>query len=409
MLAPSILASAELHLNPRRGAEPYGPAERAILSQARSREALAVISRWPGYAVTPLVDLASLASRIGVAELRLKDESGRFGLGSFKALGGAYAVYSLFADVIAKRTGERPAPEALLNGGFADLTRETTVCCATDGNHGRSVAWGARLLGCGCVIYVHETVSNARVAAIEAYGATVVRSPGNYDDAVRAAAKESERRGWVVVSDTSYPGYTDIPRNVMQGYTVMVNEAIDQFVASAAGAPTHVFIQGGVGGVAAAVASVFWEKFGGIRPMLVVVEPDRAACLIASARAGRMVAVDGALDTIMAGLACGEPSLLAWQILSRGADGFMALEDDATVAAMRLLASGDAGPAVVSGESGAAGLAGLLVAVERPEFRTALRLDATSRVLLFNTEGDTDAALYREIVGRSADEVRRAA
>ncbi len=409
MLAPSILASAELHLNPQLRTDIYGPAERAILSQARSREASAVISHWPGYAVTPLVDLASLATRIGIAGLCLKDESGRLGLGSFKALGGAYAVYCFFADAIAAKTGERPAPEAMLGGAFADLMRGATVCCATDGNHGRSVAWGARLLGCACVIYVHETVSIARVEAIEAYGATVVRNPGNYDDAVRAAAAESERRGWIVVSDTSYPGYTDIPRNVMQGYTVMVNEAIDQFVATAAEAPTHVFIQGGVGGVAAAVASVFWERFGVERPLLVVVEPDRAACLIASARAGRIVAVEGALDTIMAGLACGEPSLLAWQILAHGADAFMAVEDDAAVVAMRLLASGDAGPAVVSGESGAAGLAGLLAAVERPEFRAALKLDASSRVLLFNTEGDTDAALYREIVGRTGDEVRRAA
>jgi diaminopropionate ammonia-lyase len=256
---------------------------------------------------------------------------------------------------------------------------------------------------------VHETVSDERVRAIEAYGATVVRNPGNYDDAVRAAAEAAERNGWVVVSDTSYPGYVDIPQNVMQGYTVMVGEVVAAIEAGEAAPPTHIFIQGGVGGLAAAVLSVFWERYGADRPMLVVVEPDQAACLCESARAGERVPVLGALDTIMAGLACGEASLLAWSILSPGADAFMSVPDEAALAAMRLLASGEAGARIVSGESGVGGQAGLLIAADRPEFRDMLKLDEASHVLLFGTEGDTDPGLYQRIVGRSAEAVRAGA
>ena len=399
-------ASADCILNPGLRTGTYGSAERTILSKARGDEAADVVAAWPGYAPTPLVALPGLARRLGLAGIDFKDESGRFGLGSFKALGGAYAVYRLFADAIAEKSDTRPVAADLLAGRHAELTAATTVCCATDGNHGRSVAWGAQLFGCGCVIYVHETVSDERVRAIEAFGATVVRNPGNYDDAVRAAAEESGRRGWVVVSDTSYSGYLDIPCNVMQGYTVMVGEVLAEIEALRAARPTHIFIQGGVGGLAAAVLSVFWERYGADRPTLVVVEPEQAACLHASAKAGERVAVTGALDTIMAGLACGEVSLAAWNILSPGANAFMMVPDESAVFAMRLLASGEADARIVSGESGVGGLAGLLIAADRPDFRALLGLDAASHVLLFGTEGDTDPGLYERIVGKTAKAVR---
>ena len=255
-------ATADCLLNPGRRPGPYGSAERAILSKARGDEAAEIIAAWPGYAPTPLVELPALARELGVAGIAFKDESGRFGLGSFKALGGAYAVYRLFADAVEKESGSAPKPADLLDGRYADLASATTVCCATDGNHGRSVAWGAKIFGCGCVIYVHETVSDERVRAIEGFGATVVRNPGNYDDAVRAAAEEAGRKGWVVVSDTSYPGYVDIPRNVMQGYTVMVGEVLAEIDAGRARRPSHIFIQGGVGGLAAAVGSLVLGNLG---------------------------------------------------------------------------------------------------------------------------------------------------
>ncbi len=266
-----------------------------------------------------------------------------------------------------------------------------TVCCATDGNHGRSVAWGAQRFGCRCVIFVHRTVSQGRVDAIARYGAEVRRVPGTYDDAVREAARVAEEEGWFVVSDTSWPGYTEVPRDVMQGYRLMADEAADQWTGEP---PSHVFIQGGVGGMAAAVSIQVRARFGS-GPRLVVVEPDRSACLLASAELGEPTAIPGDLDTLMAGLACGEPSLLAWRELERAAAAFMAIPDEAAVACMKLLA----GYGIVSGESGVAGLAGCLLAAADPAARATLGLDHQSRVLTFSTEGATDPEVYRRLVG----------
>jgi diaminopropionate ammonia-lyase len=361
--------------NPKCRNGEYGPRQRAVLNRAAFETARAEISSWTGYAPTRLVDLPSVARAAGIARVAYKDESARFGLGSFKALGGAYAVLRQL------RAAGRPA-------------KDVTVACATDGNHGRSVAWGAQRFGCGCVIYIHETVSEGRAAAIAAYGAEVRRVPGNYDDAVRAAARDAAASGWIVVSDTSYPGYVDIPRDVMQGYAVMADEALAQMGEP----PTHVFVQAGVGGLAAAVCGHLWETLGDRRPRTVVVEPDRAACLFESARLGKAANIHGARDTAMAGLACGETSLVAWDILEEGAADFLTVTDEAAFAGMRLLA----GLGVVAGESAVAGLAGLLGSAARPELARALGLDSGARVLLFGSEGDTDPALYARIVGRAA-------
>jgi diaminopropionate ammonia-lyase len=392
-----------LEINPRHRRGPYPARFAATLSRAAGAEAMALISSWAGYAPTPLVSLAPLARDLGVAEIRYKDEGGRFGLGSFKALGGAHAVFRLLKAERERRTGAPVDARALARGALAEAVADITVTCATDGNHGRSVAWGARLFGARCVIFVHATVSEGRAETIRAYGAEVIRTAGTYDDSVREAARAAAENGWFVVSDTSYPGYVDVPRDVMQGYAVMVEEAIRALDGVA---PTHVFIQGGVGGLAAAVTAHLWETFGARAPTVVVVEPLAAACLLESARAGRPTAVGGDLDTLMAGLACGEPSLIAWPILEEGAAAFMAVSDDAAVDAMRLLASGTAGAHVVAGESAVAGLAGLTAVATDPARRAALGLDAGSRVLLFGSEGDTDAELYTRLVGRSGDAVR---
>ena len=362
-----------------------------VLPEGGWRRAKAEITSWPGYAPTPLRDFPALAAGAGIAALRIKDEAGRFGLGSFKALGGAYAVAQLLAGELARRGVAADASSAdLVAGRFGAATRDITVVSATDGNHGRSVAWGAQRFGCRCVIYVHATVSQGRVDAIAAYGAEVRRVPGTYDDAVRAAAEAAAAHGWFVVSDTSWEGYTSVPVDVMQGYRLMADEAADQWPDAA---PTHVFIQGGVGGVAAAVSVQMRMRYRP-PPALVVAEPDRAACLLASAELGTPTAVPGDLDTLMAGLACGEPSLLAWQELGRGAAAFMAVPDEAAVECMRLLAR----HGMVAGESGVAGLAALLLAAADPAAREALGLSPTSRVLLFSTEGATDPDLYRRLV-----------
>jgi len=411
-LAPNTPAlprvSLECFPNPRVDRSAAYGAERARIVGGEALErARREITSWPGYRATPLHELRGLARALGIGALHFKDEGTRFGLGSFKALGGAYAVGRLLTTKVAEKTGRPVKTSEIAAGAYRDLVREITVTCATDGNHGRSVAWGAQMFGCRCVIYIHETVSEGRKAAIEAFGARVVRTPGNYDDAVRQADADARSEGRYLISDTSYDGYMDVPRDVMQGYAIMAEEALQQLDGAI---PTHVFLQGGVGGMAASVCAWFWERFEGRRPITVVVEPDKADCLLRTARAGRPVAVRGELDTVMAGLACGEVSLLAWELLREGADAFVAVPDEAAIACMRLLADAPYGdPPVVAGESAVAGLAGLVGAISTPAAREALRLDAASRVLLFGTEGDTDPQLYREIVGRSADEVRAGA
>ncbi|MEQ9123786.1 MAG: diaminopropionate ammonia-lyase, partial [Alphaproteobacteria bacterium] len=298
-------------------------------------------------------------------------------------LGGAYAV-------------ERLVRRA---GSAAGLT----VCCATDGNHGRSVAWGAAMFGARAVIFIHATVSEGRRRAIEAYGADVIRTAGNYDDSVREAEATAAREGWQVVSDTSYPGYMDVPKDVMQGYETMAAEAFDRLDAP----PTYLFLQTGVGGMAAAVAGLAKRRWGATRPTVVLADPVRAACWAESMRAGAPVAIAGDIDTMMAGLACGEVSLLAWEILKDHADAVVTVEDAAAAEMMRMLARPAAGdPPVVAGESAVAGLCALQSAMADADMRRALGLGAESRVLVFGTEGATDPDLYRQIVDPEAGSPR---
>lgn len=359
--------SFQLFINPNHGVPGI-----VVLPSGGFQRAKAAITAWPGYAPTPLIDLPP----DGVAALRLKNEGPRFGLGSFKALGGAYAVEKLAAAENAR--------------GNTDVT----VTCATDGNHGRSVAWGAQRCGCRCVIFVHETVSQGRVDAITAYGAQVIRVPGNYDDSVREADRQAQENGWFVVSDTSYPGYTEVPRDVMQGYRLMADELADQWTGSP---PTHVFIQAGVGGAAAAVSVQMRARFSPA-PRIIIVEPETAACLYESARAAKPTVVGGALDTIMAGLACGEPSLLAWQELERSAFAFMTIPDRAAAETLRDLA--DQG--IEIGESGVAGLAAFRLAWKDSDTRNRLELNENSWIVGFGTEGITDSVVYQRIRSEAA-------
>jgi diaminopropionate ammonia-lyase len=380
-------AAVRLIVNPNAAPAdaPYGTARAAVLSAEGFAAAEREITGWPGYAPTPLVALPGLARALGLNSLRYKDERGRFGLKSFKALGGAYAVRRVL-----ERVG-RPA-------------REVTVTCATDGNHGRSVAWGARLFGCNCVIFIHATVSEGRAEAIRRYGAEVVRVQGNYDDAVRHAAAEAAKHGWFVVSDTSYEGYRDVPIDVMHGYGVMAAEIFRQLPAGEV--PTHVFVQVGVGALAAAICASFWLEWGPGRPRFIAVEPERADCLVRSIEAGQPVVVHGDLETVMAGLACGEVSELAWAILREGSDAAIAIGDDFALAAVRAFANPrDGDPVIVAGETGGAGLAALLAVQDRADLRAQLGFDRASRVLLLGSEGDTDPAIYRQIVGKSAEEL----
>ena len=355
------------------------------------------ISSWDRYESTPLHSLSDLASDNGVSLIAYKDESHRFSLKSFKALGGAYAVANLLIKKL-KEQGIEAKSSDLIAGTYSKITSKITVCCATDGNHGRSVAWGAQKFGCNCEIYIHSNVSVAREEAIAKYGAIVNRINGNYDESVHIAAEVSESKGYYVVSDTSYEGYTDIPKDVMQGYTVMVDEAMKQMEE----VPTHVFLQGGVGGFPAAVVSFLVESLE-CPPIFVVVEPTNADCLFQSAVNGEPTVVHGDLDTIMAGLACGEVSLLAWPILESYVSHFLSIQDDSISKTMQLLANRDR--PIVAGESAVAGLAGFLIACNDDNLKSKLMLNENSRILFFGTEGDTDEKMYGQLVGRSSEEV----
>jgi diaminopropionate ammonia-lyase len=352
---------------------------------------------------TPLTALPGLAAATGVATIHVKDESHRLGLGSFKALGGAYAVIRLVLEEAEARLG-RPVDIAELQSPDVRKIAETMCfACATDGNHGRSVAQGAGLVGARSAIFVHAGVSEERVAAIGRFGAEMIRVAGSYDHSVKEAARVAKERGWTIVSDTSWPGYERIPGLVMQGYTALVREALRQLPAP----PTHVFIQSGVGGIAAAIAGHLAIALGDQRPVFTVVDPARAACLFESARAGHPVTVPHAEPTVMAMLECYEPSLVAWRILSRVADAFMTVDEEDAVAIMKRLADPVGGdPVIIAGESGGVGLAGLLKAVADPTIKAALSIGPDSRIFVVNTEGATDPGKYREIVGLSPEDIR---
>lgn len=351
---------------------------------------------------TPMVALPALAGELGVSSIHIKDEGFRLGLGSFKALGGSYAVIRLVLEEAGKRLSREVDVSELHSPDVAAVAKTMTVACATDGNHGRSVAQGANLVGAKAAIFVHSGVSDERVAAIARFGADMIGVDGTYDDSVREASKVSGERGWIIVSDTSWPGYERIPGLVMQGYTAIFREALRKLPEP----PTHVFVQSGVGGIAASAAGYLSIVMGSKRPIFTVVDPSRAACIVESAKAGKPVVIPHGEPTVMAMLECYEPSLVAWRILSRVADAFMTVDEDDAVDVMKRLANPSAGdPAVVAGESGGVGLAGLIKAINDPAMKSALKLDAKSRILLINTEGATDPDKYQEIVGHSPDQI----
>lgn len=351
---------------------------RAVLGESGRAKVLAELEHCPKHAVTPLVDLDRLAAHLGVAAVAYKVESDRLGLDSFKALGRAYAVARVLQRKLASTIGIEPTIEELVAGRFADETRDLVVACATDGNHGRSVAAGARLFGCRSRIYLHAGVPPEREEAIAAFGAQIIRVAGNYDDSVHAAEAQSRANGAIVVADTATALDDPITLDVMQGYTVMIGEALGQFPDA-----THMFVQAGVGGLAAAVAAMIDDRFGATRPRLVVVEPTRADCLQASAIAGHP-AISGDLHTDLEMLACGEPSVVAWAILAESAFAFITVSDGEVRAAQPMVAATAAARAGTP--SAIAGLAGTVRACKSPEAMAVLGIDRGSRILLFGTE-----------------------
>ncbi len=364
----------------------------------------------PGYRMSPLRSLSQLAHMFGVGGIWVKDESVRLELNSFKVLGGSFAIYRF----IQERLGlpdEEMSFENLVSPELKSRLGDISFASATDGNHGRGIAWASQMLGFPCEIYVHEETSQPRIDAITQYGAEVTVIPGNYDDAVRRCLQDSREKGWQIISDTSWKGYQQVPQWIMQGYNTLLLEAQEQFAGQGIIKPTHIFVQAGVGALAASVIGFYHSLFPEDPPLCVVVEPEEAACLYETARHddGEIHRVEGALDTIMAGLACGEPSPVAWEILRETADAFITAPDYLAAKGMRIYATPLAGdPFIVSGESGAVTLGTVISLLQEnglEELREFLRIGEDSQLLFLNTEGNTDPVQFRKIIWEGANPV----
>lgn len=356
---------------------------------------------FPEYKMTPLAQLSGLAGELGVKNIYVKDESYRFGLNAFKVLGGSWSIGNIIAEKMGVDIDELPY-EKMISDEVRDKVGEITFVTATDGNHGRGVAWTANRLKQRCVVYMPAGSAQERLKNIQALGAEASITEFNYDDAVRLANKGAEEYGWILVQDTAWDGYEDIPRWIMQGYTTMAYEAAQQLGDVK---PTHIFLQAGVGALSGGVTGFFADYFGDEdRPIITIVEPNKADCIYRTAKAadGKIHPVTGSMDTIMAGLACGEPCTIGWEVLRDHADNFVSVPDYVAAKGMRVLGNpvGD-DPKVVSGESGAATLgfvAELMTNESLDWLREQLQIDENSRILCFSTEGDTDKENYRRIV-----------
>jgi diaminopropionate ammonia-lyase len=354
--------------------------------------------RLPGYSPTPLIDAPELARTLGIGQLLMKDESSRLGLPAFKILGASWAVYRALETRLGRSLEPWRTVDELAEG-LAPLP-PLILATATDGNHGRAVAHVAALLGFEAQIYVPAGTAQARIDGIASEGARVEIVDGTYDDAVARAAQEANQR-CLVISDTSWPGYEEIPRWVMEGYSTIMAEIDDELARRGAAHPDLVAVQFGVGALAAAVVRHDQRPRPNESSKILSVEPLRAACMLASMEAGEIVTVPGPHDSIMAGLNCGRPSILAWPIVSQGIDAFIAIPDERAREAMRALAR----IGLVAGETGAAGLAGLielLTGEAGAQHREALGMDEKSRALVLVTEGATDPESYRQIVSEVA-------
>lgn len=360
---------------------------------------------FPEYSITPLVNLKNLASYLGIKNIYVKDESYRFGLNAFKVLGGSYAIGNYIAKRLNMDITDLPY-EKMISTEIREKIGDLTFVTATDGNHGRGVAWTANRLKQKSVVYMPKGSSQERLNNILALGSNASITDMNYDDAVRLANKNAEKFGWVMVQDTAWEGYEDIPLWIMQGYTTMAYEAVEQLKARNEEKPTHIFLQAGVGAMSGGITGFFADLYGDgdDHPTVTIVEPNKADCIYRTAEAddGKLHFVKGDMNTIMAGLACGEPCTIGWKVLHDHADNFLSVPDFVAAKGMRILGNPMRGDEkVISGESGAVTL-GLVAEVMQNQsldwLRRQLKLDENSVVLCFSTEGDTDRENYRRIV-----------
>nr|WP_295972630.1 diaminopropionate ammonia-lyase [uncultured Bacillus sp.] len=356
-----------------------------------------------GYQPTPLKNLENLSNLLGLSGFYVKDEAYRFGLNAFKVLGGSYAIGKYLSKQLGMDISDLSF-EKLSSPEIRQKLGEVTFVTATDGNHGRGVAWAATHLGQKSVVFMPKGSSEERLKNIQREGANASITDLNYDDAVRLAASKANENGWVVIQDTAWEEYTDIPLWIMQGYATMAMEACQQLLEYQSGPPTHVFLQAGVGSLAGAVQAVLVNVFPDTPPKVIIVEPNAADCIYKSFMAGdgNPKFVGGNMSTIMAGLACGEPNIISWEILRNYSQMGISCPDWVAAKGMRILGNPVGNDSkVISGESGAVttGIVSLLMTNPAlTEVREKLELNKSSRVLVFSTEGDTDSKKYRSIV-----------
>lgn len=376
------------------------PTDFSVEEVAKARE---FHMSFDNYEATPLVSLGNLSKALGLKSILVKDESSRFGLNAFKVLGGTYAITQLICKKLGVDVSEIDFD--YIKSEAKKEIGDVPFVTATDGNHGRGISWAASQLGQKAIVYLPKNSAKRRVEAIRETGAEAIVTDLNYDDTVLKAQQKAEEIGGYLIQDTAWEGYTDIPRWIMQGYTTMAAEVVDQMALKGIRKPTHVFLQAGVGGMAGAIAGYFVNIFGKEdAPKIIIVEPDEAACIFESAKIndGKPHIVEGDLKTIMVGLACGVPSPMAWEILRDFSDLFVTCDDTIAARGVRVLANPLGNDKkIISGESGAVGIGLLSLMMRNEEFATIreeLDLNENSQVLFFNTEGDTDPVNYGEIL-----------
>jgi len=335
-------------------------------------EAIKVISSWKSYSPTPLIKLNKLNKELNLKNIYYKDEDKRFDLKSFKALGGAFAVYKI-----------------------ANEKKNITVSTATAGNHGRSVAWGAQRLGLRSKIFISENVSESRATAMKDLGADVIRVKGNYDDSLKECIEQSDKNNWEIVQDVSWEGYKEVPKLIMAGYTIMIKEIMDEIDSNSI---THVFLQAGVGGMAAAMIAGFAKLSNNI-PKFIVVEPTNADCVFQSIQNKKPTRVNIVKETVMGGMSCGDVSSIAWEILKNSANYCLTIPDKAISTAVALLAESRlSNKKIIGGECAVPGLIALIGSFNNKEYFDKLKLNSESNVLLFGCEGLTDKAMYEKLL-----------
>ena len=342
------------------------------ITEEQIDEAYLTISKWDSYSSTPLLKLNKLSKELNLNTIYYKDESKRFDLKSFKALGGAYAV-----DKVTKGN------------------KEITVSTATAGNHGRSVAWGAKRLGIKCKIFISEYVSDARGKAMQELGADVIKVKGNYENSLVECIKQSTENNWQIVQDVAWKDYTIVPTLTMAGYSVMMKEIVDEINNDKI---THIFLQAGVGGMAGAMGAGAARYLKNI-PKMIVVEPDSAACVMESIKTGKIEKINIIRESLMGGMSCGEPSLVPWKILKKSVNNCISLPDDDIGKAMKLFANASFGDdKIIAGENSAPGVISLIASCNDENIKNKLALNSNSNILLIGCEGDTDQEIYQKLI-----------